>query len=383
MQADRKDVIVISDDESDQEIHDVDAGDLVPARLWCFSPPLNFDNPWWAADLTDEDAEMGAAAAAGPPLPAPEEADAEALDEKDGPFVFKSKSFFLTYPQVEGFDCQAILEGLQEIFDDLKEVWVGEEKHKDGVNHYHVCGKFQHKKTLRGADCFDLWGEFKLHPNIQSPKDWKKVKKYVTKGGKFITWGVSEFDWSTSSGFLKRKCDHAAWEEHALNASKLQWKGFLDLGITKINTNPNLKRRHFWIYGPSSAGKSTTLGLHLQKYKTYKVTKSNYPYERYSDHDIVWWDSSMPEGQECIDSISEYEYIKRPFYGNHRYYSAMHPLKKNITMIVTHNEPPPWWHEEWFQTRFFVYKFPHFSRAAELQRDPVLDNMPPLEDVPE
>jgi len=288
-------------------------------------------------------------------------------DEKEPEFTFHSKSFFCTYPNVDGHDVESIRDGLKEKHPDIKELWVAEELHADGkTKHYHVCGKFQAKKKLRGADCFDIWGEWGLHPNIQSAKNWKKVKKYVCKDGKFLAEGNHELDYSTASNFVRRKSDYNAWRSHLSANLKRPFPGKLVFGDFTLEWNITAKKRHHWFVGPSDAGKSTTVGMALEYYRVLKVAKGNYPYEAYNNHDFVWWDSCMPENQECVDSISEYEYVERAFYGNHRYHAAQHPVRKHILMIVTHNKLPDYVKEMWFWNRFQVWEFKSFDSVPVL-----------------
>lgn len=272
-------------------------------------------------------------------------------------FRFDSKSFFLTYPQVEGHDPQSILDGLLEKHPDIEECWVAEEEHKDGALHYHVWGTFDKKKQLRGADCFDIWGEWALHPNIQSPKDKKKVQKYICKNGKVLMYNNHSFDWSTSHNFTKRWGDEQAWKAALNNNLKEPFIGLLKLGPHRsISINISQKRRHLWIYGPSNSGKTTLVQNATKTFKVWKRARTEYPYEGFFDQDIIWFDEYEPNGADEMDSIEQFYLQHTQVYGKSRYRATFWPLKHYTTVIVTTMHPPTHLYEDWFRNRFFVYK---------------------------
>lgn len=233
---------------------------------------------------------------------------------------------------------------------------VPEEEHKDGHLHYHCWGKFGNKKQLRGADCFDIWGVWKLHPNIQSPKDEKKVKKYICKTGKVLMYGSHTFDWSTPHNFQKRKSDHTAWEMALHTNLKEPFIGNLLFNGHRITFDISAKRRHFWIYGPSNSGKTTMISKALCKFKVWKRAINDYPYEGFADEDIIWFDEFEPHGADEMDSIEQFYNYPCQVYGKSRFVKTFWPMKQHRVVIVTTMYPPTARYEEWFRNRFFVYQ---------------------------
>jgi len=77
---------------------------------------------------------------------------------------------------------QAALEYIREKYNVVEYV-IAQETHEDGTLHLHAFIKTQRKITFNNK-LFDLPNH---HGNYQVAKSWPCVKKYVTKGGNFIT----------------------------------------------------------------------------------------------------------------------------------------------------------------------------------------------------
>jgi hypothetical protein len=92
-----------------------------------------------------------------------------------------AKGWFLTYPKCE-VTPQACLEYLKESHD-IVEYVIAQELHSDGTPHLHAFIKLA-KRARFSKNKFDLPEH---HGNYQVAKSWAAVKKYVTKGGNYIS----------------------------------------------------------------------------------------------------------------------------------------------------------------------------------------------------
>lgn len=92
-------------------------------------------------------------------------------------FRLNGKAFFLTYPQ-----CNLAPEELGNHLNSLgltTYLLVAREKHQDGTDHLHALAIYLDKKNISNCTYFDTRG---FHPNVQTCRDRKAVKTYITKG---------------------------------------------------------------------------------------------------------------------------------------------------------------------------------------------------------
>lgn len=100
-------------------------------------------------------------------------------------FRFNAISVFLTYPQ-----CPLSKDEILKAVDNINKVAtyvVARELHEDGNPHLHLFMKFERKLNFTDPNHFDVKQQgVTYHPNIQKPRNWKDVIKYVKKGGDYI-----------------------------------------------------------------------------------------------------------------------------------------------------------------------------------------------------
>jgi len=283
----------------------------------------------------------------------PKEID-EKWEEVDDNFRFHGKCFFLTYPQSNDLDHEWIRDSLLESFPDITHLYVGKEQHKDGNDHYHVCGKFREVKDLKGARIFDI--PLASHPNIQSAKQWKNVKRYVCKDRAVLTYGNDpDVDWSTSHNFQKKMADHKAWLKHLNGNCRPIFQGRFNIGPERFDLDLNIKKRHLWIYGDPDIGKTSLIDRALHKYKVFKRMEGPYPFEGFDNDDIIWYDDVEPINKSEICHMTNRYLTQTKVWGPTRYFNYWMPEYKNILLIVCVNDPPVWANCDWFKARFNVH----------------------------
>lgn len=97
-------------------------------------------------------------------------------------FRINTTKLFLTYPQCNE-EKDTLFSFLTEFFaDNLQNVIVATELHKDGTPHLHAYVALQRRWDCKNANALDFNG---FHPNIQPVKSAAKVMNYVMKDGDF------------------------------------------------------------------------------------------------------------------------------------------------------------------------------------------------------
>lgn len=102
-------------------------------------------------------------------------------------FRFNANKVFLTYTNLpKKFKLKSFLR-MWKAKADLKYWCIGKEKHKSGRIHFHAYFEFVLKLDKRGSKFFDLDHYGVRHPNVQRPRSFFKVIRYIQKEGLFIT----------------------------------------------------------------------------------------------------------------------------------------------------------------------------------------------------
>lgn len=113
-------------------------------------------------------------------------------------FQLRAKRLFLTYPQCP-IPKDVALGLLADLLSDrwtdtapngMRSYIVAEEKHEDGNQHLHCFLEFEGNFSTRNPRFFDLTEEETgtvYHPNTQAARSMKRVAKYVTKEGNYLT----------------------------------------------------------------------------------------------------------------------------------------------------------------------------------------------------
>lgn len=113
-------------------------------------------------------------------------------------FRLRTQRVFLTYPQcpIRKDVCLALLADLlcdrwtETAPNGMKSYIVAEEEHQDGNRHLHCFLEFEGRFETTNAKFFDLTedeSDTTYHPNVQAVKSMKKVVKYCTKEGNYLT----------------------------------------------------------------------------------------------------------------------------------------------------------------------------------------------------
>lgn len=186
-------------------------------------------------------------------------------------FELKSKSIFCTYPRCD-LDKEFVLTFFKN--KGFTKIVVSKELHKDGYPHLHVYASSPRAKHFRERT-LDL-DEF--HPNIQSCKNYFAVLAYIKKDKDFIEYGMDTQAYENAKKnkksiianecFLGNKTAVQVVEENPeygfkfceLEKNILAFKNAKKTEDNKkrfVEENyPKQKKRHFWIWGSTNAGKS-------------------------------------------------------------------------------------------------------------------------------
>lgn len=198
------------------------------------------------------------------------------------PSFFVGKRFFLTYPR-SSFEFNEYFDFVQSIAP-IKSIIFGRELHEDGEPHRHVCIEFV--EDIRGNERqFDFQGR---HPNVQSPRQWKRCKSYCKKDGDYVVWPQEEENESEISVSLSSLAgtmneleffEYCAKKKISFQYAKFFWDKCHDFVSieedTRIDGNMTSCLRTFcWnsdimktivLIGPSGCGKTTWAKLNVPK----------------------------------------------------------------------------------------------------------------------
>lgn len=248
---------------------------------------------------------------------------------------FNAKHAFLTYAQADALvSKENVLQLLQELLRP-DAICVGQETHEDGGLHFHVLVRWNVRRHFRDPRAFDLEG---VHPNVQSPRSWRRVIDYCIKDGVYINRGFDLENESIVDTTIRHLETGAApstivtdvVKERGDKALKLitQIATFVDLAkkpgvvhkpLYNFPANFVLDPRHaptflnftmdvtmpvglregrysLWLYGPSRTGKTTfarSLGDHWYMNGSWNVEcySDNCPYGVLDD---IEWERLRP-----------------------------------------------------------------------------------------
>jgi len=243
------------------------------------------------------------------------------------------RGWFLTYPQ-----CTVPMQDAMDFFKtfDPMECIVAHELHKDGSDHLHVWFKYKEGQGITCAEVnppresgkvsqFDLPGwKFVLadqsvmdpkkpfHGNYQAARSWNAVKKYVTKGGTYLSFQIS-----IDAALAKRCKNTLEMLERPIN--ELKQENMVDpyklvslenARFLHINSKP-LEFYHdpwyyrcMWVSGPAGIGKTYAVEKALRElYKDYTpLYNGNLVYSKIKNK---FWDNYMREPIVVIDELED------------------------------------------------------------------------------
>lgn len=217
----------------------------------------------------------------------------------------QAKGWFLTYPRCD-LEKERVLPFLEEI-GEIKDYVIAKEFHEDGTPHLHVFVSYVRKITLTPRK-FDLGT---IHGNYQVSKSWNAVKRYCKKGGDFI----ANFD--TDSAMAKQGkrnlrlytdnlkdliaegLIHPSQLSRVIDGRKIYESMFKD----KEEIIDIEKKRHFWWYGESNAGKSYKLRQlrKLDPSNWFQIPPNN-DWKGYNNEKYLYFDEF--KGQVTIQALN-------------------------------------------------------------------------------
>lgn len=182
----------------------------------------------------------------------------------------RRKSWFLTYPMSPELSKTRIMESLLERFK-VKEYVIAEERHKNGVKHFHAYVLLKTKVRFSAA-LFDI---DETHGNYQPAKYKHKVIKYICKEDNEPLTNIN------IEALEKKKNKNLNKEDYLKNPVELMEEGKITFfQISSFVQNQNLykllsvkqaidlgieKKRHFWYWGESNSGKTYFLKSQIKK----------------------------------------------------------------------------------------------------------------------
>lgn len=275
--------------------------------------------------------------------------DQDEIEEDEKKFEFQAKSVCLTYSQADNLTKGLILEAAKK-WGIVKYV-IGQEEHQDGHPHFHCYFTFPVRLHTRNKRYFDING---YHPKIK-----KEIKgkgngwiEYCMKDGNYEMSGIELFP--SSLNFRKRKSDFDSWLIYCQLKRRKSVEWPIKLPSGELLERPTGKRRHYWIKGMSSAGKSSWIQNQFANQRVFIRTKSNYPYDDYSGEEVIIFDDHYPKFSE-IAAVSERYFTMCRVYGDTRYTTKYWPMAQERVMFVLSNNDPDYGNiQEAFDTRFNV-----------------------------
>jgi len=274
--------------------------------------------------------------------------------EPTGPFRFNARKCFLTYPR-----CPTKEDEFLALFpiprDRIKTCFAKQEQHRDGTPHLHVYLVFNRKMDLTNPRCFDLLagnGQFdetgapiieRFHPNIKrasGPEDLHRAYEYLCKDGTRPTELTGEADlYRFSKNFCQVYRDRESWLSYRRSRAQgaPQWPIAGPRDTSFGDPKYAGKQRNLWLYGKANAGKTTWLEEKVYCYRNYKVGNTRYPFDNYTEEQIVVYDDVKPCARHLLvlGNVSNYS---RPCPGDTRYHQRFIPPRLAIWTVVCTNK---------------------------------------------
>lgn len=127
--------------------------------------------------------------AAMPRAPRRSEGRSDGRSDRRPEFRVNANNFFLTYSRCD-LEPTEIIEFLRTLEGDrIQWIVAAQEQHEDGGYHLHVQMHYEKQRNIRRDDFFDT---NVYHANVQGTKNMKRVGEYVTKGGNYALYGITE-----------------------------------------------------------------------------------------------------------------------------------------------------------------------------------------------
>lgn len=281
-----------------------------------------------------------------------EEEDVDVKEDAKS-FRFNRKDVFLTYAQCD-IGYKVILEQLKLIAPVAK--WLGcDEKHADGNQHSHLYVQFQTAIDSKNIKVFDVRG---YHPNIKKPKkaELSGLFAYIMKDGHYE--GNVDILALKIDGFNRRRQDLNAFIDYVKfkGLKEVEWPITLPCGM-RYNPTVLGKKRHIWIVGRPSMGKTTWVQDTFAGCRVFCRAPTEFPFETYEGEEVIIYDDIIPKFSE-LSAVSNVYKIKTHVPGKVRYRSCHWPLNQERIMIVLSNELPQYGHlHDAFLSRFVVIDY--------------------------
>lgn len=281
-----------------------------------------------------------------------ETATSDALDaqsegnlKEPSDFRLDARHFAITYSQAEKLTRELIKETLMKRYE-VEHIVIGEEAHKDGGKHFHVYLGLVKRTCIRNCKKFDIEG---YHPNFKKVRNLQNWYKYCKKEDKILEY----MNWIplNSNNYIKRKADFDAFK---MDVYKWGLKGKPEavgnnFGIDLHKTG---KKRHYWIVGPSSIGKTEFIENSFEGCQgLYKCMTDKYYFDRYDGEKWIVFDDVIPPFQLLLHASNVYKTITS-CYGLQRNVVRYYEMYMERQILVFTNIRPTYWEEEAFQTRF-------------------------------
>lgn len=265
--------------------------------------------------------------------------------KKKRSFRLQCKQFALTYPQCPV--ARATFDAAFKLKHSPAEFASAREEHQDGSYHLHLFVSYGKCKDVRSARAFDVAVDgVTYHCNIQKCKNRAAWLKYISKGDDHGVFDIDVGFDPLSAPLGKRK---SYWTDH-------QWS--LQFAATRRLTAPNypiklvcadrthellrpdpaVKRRSWWIVAPPNAGKTRWLNKTFAGVAIYSPRVGPYPFEGYSDQDIVVYDDRTGVSFQEFASVLNTWDIITPVAGQVRYCVQNWKLGHTRTVIVLSNK---------------------------------------------
>lgn len=222
-------------------------------------------------------------------------------------FKINAKQFLITWPKCD-LSPNEVLSLLQVQYQ-ISKYTISQEKHNDGTPHVHALLVLSSRLHTTNARCFDLgtW-----HPNIKNLKTKKDViqaDNYVRKDGVFIT-NIQEVLGKRAAlaksiveeGRITKKFIIENPEVIFLNYSSINsWLSYFKKPFQK--EPPSLKKRHYWVTGPSNSGKTYWLRTYLKFSTNFAQIPPNNDFQDVDeDTDVLYYDEYR--GQLTIQALN-------------------------------------------------------------------------------
>lgn len=279
---------------------------------------------------------------------------------------FKATTVAITIPRwreaamnTKSFEEWVVAMYIQNQMDYMVTEWCfAQEKHADGGIHVHGYMKFGAELHTRDCNFFDkeIDGVVK-HCNYQPCRSARAWLNYIQKDGNFCG-TISKraaTEKSAWHNYRKTKEDKAAYDMDQLMAERKQIEFPLVLPWMTINKpNPAEKKRHWWICGPPSVGKTLTLDNALKDRAAFWcAVEKEYRFEGYLGEEIVIYDDCWPGLQELI-CVSNTTNAMRERPCGRRFTKGYFEANSCRTIIVLANVMPPQDQTGAFNSRFNV-----------------------------